>query len=394
VRVLHIVPGISPSHGGPLNVPGLVRALRRHGVDAELRATDADPNGRLDVRVGERVVRDDVPVVFEHAWPIAGRWAYAPRLAARLRTETPTADVVHIHWLYNYPCIAAARAAMDAGVPFVVQPRGSLDPHLMTRHRLPKQLYLKTIASPLLTRAAAVVFTADDERDMAVYDRTVPEWVVPNGSDFAEFERLPPRGTFRAAYPALGHHPYLYFLGRLAHQKGLDLLVPAFAQIATEFPDLHLVLGGPDHQGYETVIRGLTRQLGIEHRVLFTGFLDTQRKLAGFADADLFVLPSYAENFGGVIIEALACGLPVVISNQVNIHRELSAAHLATVVECSVESVAAGIRTALKDTEGRAKVAAHAPAAVRRRYALDAIVPDLIAKYRGLASAKPGTVPA
>jgi glycosyltransferase involved in cell wall biosynthesis len=264
----------------------------------------------------------------------------------------------------------------------------------MRRHRIPKQLYLNTMASPLLTHAAAVVFTAEDERDTAVYERKAPEWVVPNGSDFTAFDRLPRRGTFRAAYSALANHPYVFFLGRIAHQKGLDLLLPAFARVATDFPDLHLVLAGPDHRGYEALVRRLTRDLGLEHRVLFTGLLDTPRKLAALVDAELFVLPSYAENFGGVIIEALACGLPVVISNRVNIHRDLCAAQLATVVECSVESVTAGIRTALTDTAGRARIAAHAPGAVRERYALDSIVPDLIAKYRTLAAAKRGTVPA
>ena len=327
------------------------------------------------------VVRDGVPQVFHHVWPIASRFGFAPSLVTTLKRTISSYDLVHIHWLYNFACVAAAHAAVAARVPFVVQPRASLDPHMRRKNDVVKRVYLSTIGRPLLTRAAAVVFTAEDERERASYSPRRPEWVIPNGLDLAAYERLPPRGTFRAAFPALDG-PFLLFLGRTSRQKGLDILLPAFHRLLQTRPDLRLVLAGPDHEGYAAEVRSLARALGVADRVLFPGLITGDLKLAAFVDADLFVLPSYAENFGGVIIEALACGLPVVISDQVNIHRELSIAGAATVVTCSTAAVAAGIDSALADADNRGRISVLGPSLVRERYGWDAIVPTLIGHYR------------
>jgi glycosyltransferase involved in cell wall biosynthesis len=307
----------------------------------------------------------------------------APGMFGDIRRTIADYDLLHIHWLYNFSCGAAAWAAVAANVPFVVQPHGSLDPFIVRRNRLVKRAYLATLGRPLLTRASAIVFTAEQERVLASYGPKRAEWIVPNGVDLALYELLPPRGTFRAAFPRIDG-PFLLFLGRLSRQKGLDLLLGAFARIARARSDLWLVLVGPDHEGYEAHVRAMVRQLDLEHRVLFTGMLTGERKLAAFVDADLFVLPSYFENFGTVTIEALACGLPVVISDQVNIHRELSRVGVATVVSCSTESVTAGIESALADVDGRRRMATLGPAVARQHYSWDVIVPKLIERYRGI----------
>jgi glycosyltransferase involved in cell wall biosynthesis len=385
VRVLHVVSGISPKYGGPSNIPGLLRGLIRHGVDTTLVTTDNDPDGRLEVPLNVPVVRDGVPHVFHHVWPLASRYGFAPSLITTLRSTVASYDLVHIHWLYDFACAAAAWAAVEGGVPFVVQPRASLDPHMRKKNDLLKRGYLATVGRPLLTRAAAVVFTAEDERALASYGPRRTEWVIPNGLDLSAYERLPPPGTFRAAFPAL-NGPFLLFLGRLSPQKGLDLLLPAFQYLLRARPELRLVLAGPDYKGYERQVRSLAQELGVAERVLFPGLITGDLKLAAFVDADLFVLPSYAENFGGVIIEALACGLPVVISDQVNIHRDLSNAGAATVVKCSIDSVAAGIASALADADNRTRIAVAGPAVVRARYGWDSIVPALIARYTEVIS--------
>lgn len=380
MRILHVVPGISPKYGGPTNIPGLLRGLIRQGVETTLVTTDNDPDGRLDVPLNVPVVRDGVSCIFHHVWPIVSRFGFAPSLFLTLKRTIRDYDLVHIHWLYNFACVAAAREAVAAGIPFVVQPRASLDPHMRRKNDLVKRAYLATIGRPLLTRAAAIVFTAEDERALASYRRRRPEWVIPNGLDLTGYDRLPPRGTFRTAFPTVAG-PFLLFLGRLSHQKGLDLLLPAFERLSRARPELQLVLAGPDHEGYQQQVRTMAHQLGVANRVVFPGLIGGDLKLAAFVDADLFVLPSYAENFGGVIIEALACGLPVVISDQVNIHRELANAGAATVVTCSVDGVAAGIESALADTDGRRRIAVLGPTLVRERYGWDAIVPRLIAHY-------------
>jgi glycosyltransferase involved in cell wall biosynthesis len=243
-----------------------------------------------------------------------------------------------------------------------------------------------TVGRPLLRRAASVVFDTEEEQRLASYEPRRPEWIMPAGIDAAPFEALPPRDAFRAAVPSVDG-PYLLFVGRVSRQKGLDLLIPAFARIAVERPELRLVIAGPDWEGQGAPLRALARDLGLERRVLFTGMLSHELKLAAYSGAELFVLPSYAENFGAVVTEALLCGLPVVISDQVNIHAELAAARLATIVECTVDSVAAGMAAALRDNPAvRPRIAVEGPAFVRSRYTWDAIVPGLVRNYRDVVA--------
>ena len=381
MRVLQVVPRIAPQSGGPsIALPGLARCLTNHGVDTTLLTTTAGSNGRSDVSLGQPVVRDGIRYVFHHVLAIGGRYGLAPAMWTTLRRTIATYDIVHIHWLYDFSSIAAARAAIAAGVPFVVQLNGSLDPHLRRKNQLVKRLYMATVGRPLLTRAAALVFTSEQERALASYGPRRPEWIVPVGLDASTFTQVPRPGTFRATFPAVDG-PFLLFVGRLSRQKGLDLLLGAFARLARERDHLRLVLAGPDPEGYGAHLKALAERLGVQQRTLFAGLLTHEMKLAALVDAELFVLPSYAENFGAVITEALACGLPVVVSDQVNIHRELAASGVATVVQCSVDSVASGIAAALDDTTSHQRIATLGPALVQAHYTWDAIVPALVAKY-------------
>lgn len=383
MRVLQILPHVSPESGGPGSLTAFARCLTRHGVDTTVLTTNAAPEGRLEVPLNRRVIRDGAAYIFHNVWPIGGRWNVAPSITSTLRRTIATYDVVHIHWLYDFACLAAARAAVAAGVPFVLQPHGSLDPHLRRKSRLVKTVYLATLGHSLLNKAAAIVFTSEQERQLASYGPRRPEWVVPAGLDGSLFEHLPPPGQFRAAFPAVDG-PFLLFVGRLSPQKGLDLLLAAHARIARERPNLWLVVAGPDYRGYASQVHAMAREHGIESRVLVTGMLPFELKLAAYVDAELFVLPSYAENFGLVITEALACGLPVVMSDQVNIHQEMAAAGAATVVECTVDSLTAGIESALADSGLRRRMATLGPALVRADYTWEALMPMLMNRYREL----------
>ena len=140
-----------------------------------------------------------------------------------------TYDLVHIHWLYNFSCIAAARAALASGVPYIIQPHGSLDPHFRKKNQLVKQVYMATVGWPLLRKAAAV-FDTPEEGQLASCAPRRPEWTLPTGLAPEDFDPLPSRGTFRTAFPAVTG-PFLLFVGRLSQQKGLDLLLAAFERL-------------------------------------------------------------------------------------------------------------------------------------------------------------------
>lgn len=382
MRVLQVVPNISQQTGGPsIALPGLARCLVDHGVDTTLMTTvasDADPGAPL----GEPVTGDRMTYVVHRTTALGGRYGLSPAMWRTLRRTVATYDIVHIHWLYGFSSIAAANAARAAGVPFVVQANGSLDPHLLRKNRLVKRTYLATIGRPLLASAAAVIFTSQQEQALASYAPRRQEWIVPVGLDDSTFTPLPARGTFRSAFPAVDG-PFLLFLGRLSRQKALDLLIRALATLTDDGRDIRLVLAGPDPDGYGAYLQTLCTRLGVQDRVLFAGLLTHDMKLAAYVDAELFVLPSYAENFGAVTTEALACGLPVVMSDQVNIHREMATAGVARVVQCSADSVASGIASALDDTAWRRRAATLGPLLVREHYTWNAIVPALVKRYSG-----------
>ena len=380
MRILHVIPGIAVTSGGPRNLIGLVSGLARNGVDTTLVTTTLGAATESDLRLQESGLGNAATCAVHKVWPIGGRYGLAPSMVQSLRRSIATFDLVHIHWLYNFACIAAARAAMSAGVPFVIQPHGSLDPHLRRKNRLIKAVYRATVGRPLLSKAAAVVFDTPEEAQLASYEPRRPEWMVPTGLIHEHFDPLPSRGTFRAAFPAITG-PFLLFVGRLSAQKGLDLLFGAFARLRRQRPDLWLVVAGPDFRGYEAEAKAMAAALGVADRVVFTGILSHQLKVSAFVDAELFVLPSYAENFGTVTMEALMCGLPAVVSDGVNTHRELESAGVATVVHRTVESVADGVASVLADPHLRGRMAVAGPAFVASRYTWDAIVPNVISAY-------------
>lgn len=381
MRVLQVVPGISPKFGGPsVANTSLARSLNAHGVDTTLITTDADPEAPLQVPLGLEHEKDGAKYIYEHARTTLGRWSWSPGMTKRLREITSAYDIVHIHWIFNHACFAAGSAARSAGVPYVVQPNGSLDPRLWRKNRHIKNIYVNTAGKALLQQASAIIFTSEAERDQAVVKPTGDSWIVPVGLDLATYTDLPAPGAFRRAFGIVD--PFLLFLGRLSPQKGLDLLVSAFAAVKQRHPALKLVIAGPDPDDRARSLRQLAKASGLEEDILFPGMLTHEQKLAAFIDAELFVLPSVSENFGAVATEALLCETPVLVSTGVNIHPEIAAAGAGIVVRRTVESIASGIENALSDPEKLAAMGAAGRRLVLNDYTWDAVVPTLIEHYQ------------
>lgn len=320
-----------------------------------------------DVPVDRAVVRDGVEVWhFKAKFP--GRWAFSPSLARALHDHVADFDVVHIHSLYLFPTVAAAFFARQAAIPYLVRPHGSLDPFLWRRGRVKKWPYEVLVERRNLNRAAAIHYTSQDEMEHAAHlkFRARPV-VVPLGIDSAAYDRLPPRGSFRRRFPELGDSPMVLFLGRMTPKKGLDLLVDAFGQLAERFRDLRLVIAGPD-DGMGRTIRGWLDAKGLLGRTTFTGMLIGDAKREVLADADVWVLPSYEENFGFAVLEALASGLPVVTTDRVGIWREIQEAEAGLIVPCDVHALSTAIARFLEDPALREEAGCRARELVRRRF--------------------------
>lgn len=259
-----------------------------------------------------------------------GTYQYAPQAVRWLRRHRADYDALIVHGLWQYHSFAVWRACARTTTPYYVFPHGMLDPWFRRQFplkHLKKALYWPWGDYRVLRDARAVLFTCEEERLLAPqsFSRYRANAVVV-GLGTAE----PPSANaslFLERFPQARDRRLLLFLGRLHPKKGCDLLLEAFARVLASDPSWLLVFAGPDDAGWQASLLQRTAELGITDRVLWTGMLRDQMKWSAFAAAEVFALPSHQENFGIAVAEALACGLPVLISRAVNIWREIEEEH-------------------------------------------------------------------
>jgi glycosyltransferase involved in cell wall biosynthesis len=363
MRILHVASTIDPAQGGPVSVlAGLAPAQVGAGLDVSLLA----PWGLGEsVALAAKLRAAGVNVTL--VGPAAGPLRRHPELAARVDAAVAGADVVHVHALWEEVQHRAAVTAYRQATPYIVTPHGMLDPWSLAQSRWKKKLYLAWRLRKNVRRAAAMHFTTRTEADLVAPLRLGPPALIETlGLDLSEFETLPPEGAFRSRYPAIGRRRIVLFLGRLHHKKGLELLIPAFGEAALS--DAVLVIAGPDSDGYRAKLEAQVAERRLRDGVLFTGMLHGAERVAAFADADLFVLPSYQENFGIAVVEALAAATPVLISDQVNIWQDIVAASVGGVVKTDATLLASELRRWMTDDSLRAGAAERARPFVWQRY--------------------------
>lgn len=381
MKILHVIGSLAPREGGPPKAcVEMARAVAARGHQVDIMTTDRDGAGRLDVPL-DRPVRDDGVTIryFPVGFPRA--WRTSRPLARALAAAIPDCDVVHVHSLYLHYDWVVGRVCRQAGVPYVVRPHGTLDPYIRRRHRLRKRVVEMLFQDRMLADAAAVHFTSAEEARLAApYTGGARAVVIPNGLDIADYRSLPPRGTFRARHPEIGGRRIVLFLGRLNFKKGLDVLLPAFAALAHDRDDVHLVIAGPDGGEASAVAAGIAAA-GLGERVTLPGMVLGEDKRALLGDADLFVLPSRSENFGIAVVEAMASGVPVVISERVNIWREIIDNGAGLAAPVAAAEVAAMMARILDDPGAPTRMGTAGRALVAARFQWSAIGPRLEALY-------------
>ena len=380
MRILHVVATYYPAvrYGGPIrSVHGLAAGLARRGHDVHVYTTNVDGDRDLDVPTDQPMALDGVSV---HYFPVPAlrRLYWAPSLERRLRESIAGFDVVHIHGVYLWPLLVAARAAARAGVPYVVAPRGQLIRDLIVRKsRWIKTAWIQLFERVTLAQAAAVHVTAETEgsalRELGLSARRIA--CIPNGVDYPEVHEPLEGGPY-------GNLPsqYVLFLSRINWKKGLDRLIQAWQLI----PHLPLVIAGNDDEGYQPRLEELARTLGIADRVLFIGAVSDEHKWALYERAQLFVLPSYSENFGNVVAEAMAMACPVVLTPEVGIAPLVRAAGAGVVTEGAPEKLAAAIAELLLDPDRRLEMGRRGAETARMQLSWNGIAETTEALYREL----------
>jgi glycosyltransferase involved in cell wall biosynthesis len=320
VRLLHLIPSVDPRGGGPIE--GVLRihdALVGLGHDSELLSLD-DPSSAC--------VRD-CPAPVHALGPARTSYGYTPRVVAWLREHATGYDAVIVNGLWQYTGFAAWRALRASPTPYFVYTHGMLDPWFKRRYplkHLKKWLYWPWGEYRVLRDAAAVIFTCEEERLLArrsFWLYRAREVVGSYGTSEPPSDAAGLTEAFLARFPALRGKRALLYLGRIHEKKGGDLLVDAFARVAGTEPDLHLVMAGPGEEALVRQLKHRADELGIANRITWTGMLQGDLKWGAFHAADVFCLPSHQENFGIAVVEALACGKPTLLSDKVNIWREI-----------------------------------------------------------------------
>jgi glycosyltransferase involved in cell wall biosynthesis len=279
-------------------------------------------------------------------------------------------------------------AALRADVPYIVTPHGALDPWLSQNSPVVKRVSNLVWQQAMLSKAAAIHFTTQEEADLAGDINATRHVVIPNGIDLSRFRRGRSGNSFRERYLAGYRGQMVLFFGRIAKKKGIDLLIRGFAQ-ATAHRNSLLVIAGPDDEGLRPSLAGLAETLGISSRVRFVGALYGEDQLDALAAAEVWALTSYTENFGNAVVEAMAAGCPVLVSTEVNIAGQLAAAGAGVVTSLSVAEIAGALSALLDDRERRATLTVRGRSFVER-FDWSVVAPELLSMFREIASAARG----
>lgn len=347
MKLLCVSPGYWPAfqYGGPTHsVHGMNKALVRKGVRVTVYTTN--------VGLGEKVPTDrevDIDGVKVFYFPFTGLlefvgstgWQFSWRLTKSLRKNLKKFDLIHICGIWNYTTVVAAYFCKQYDKQYIITPQGTLYPYTIGKKSWKKWLYYNLVVETYIKGASAIRYTSEDEAEkshtsMGLENTAV---VVPNGIDLSEYNCLHAKESLRSRYPILKDKKVILFMGRVHWVKGLDILSKAFGKFARKRKEVYLLIAGPDEEGYGKKVKKWLDEECVAGQVMFTGMLTGKDKLEAFAGSDLFVLPSYSENFGNAIIEAMACELPVIISNRVGIHKEIAEAKAGTVIGLDVEQL-------------------------------------------------------
>jgi glycosyltransferase involved in cell wall biosynthesis len=323
MKILQVIHSLDPQAGGTTEaLKQLSLELVRQGVGVDVLSLDPP---------GAPWLRDfPLPVTALGTGPKKrGGYGFTPRALPWLLEHGRDYDFIVVNGLWQYGGFAVWRATRRLGVPYAVFPHGMLDPWFKRFYplkHLKKWCYWPWGEYRVLRDAAAVLFTSEEER----LDARQSFWLYRCREEVSGFgiESPPEIGPelFLRNFPALVGRRLLLFLGRLHEKKGCDLLLRAFREVtsAMEKPP-HLIMAGPSDHAYAAAMRDLAAQLGLDDRhITWTGMITGDLKWSAFRAADFFVLPSHQENFGVSAVEALACRCPVLLSNKVNIAREVA----------------------------------------------------------------------
>lgn len=335
MRVLHIYNSVHPNMGGTIQVI-LLQAAQHAKLGNVVEIASLDPPdstwvSECPVVVYPLGIRSPLYHAVRRFIPWL-RYGYTPHFVPWLRAHLADYDVVIVNGFWNYSSFGASLALKNAKIPYLVYAHGMLDPWFAETYPIKhwvKKLFWRFAEGPLCKRADSVIFTSAEER-LRAYDWFLScgssnHKVVEQGVERMSRDLTRQSAAFRQTVGLRMEDRFLVFMGRIHPKKGCDLLVRAFAEVVNRYPEVKLIIAGPDQIGWTRKLQHIAAQKRISDRILWPGMLTGDMKWGALRGAEAMILPSHQENFGIVVAEAMACGTPVLLSDKVNIWREVVA---------------------------------------------------------------------
>jgi len=384
MKILQITPAFIPSEFGGIKIQSyyLSRQLVKRGHEVTVYTSNArDSRTNLD-RKGLYDI-DGIKVVYFNNY-LPNKWLplfFTPSMVRPLRDELQKYDIVHQHGIRTFQSIAAHYYCGKYDMPYVLSPHGSLPqiPNWVTF----KKIYDYVFGHKVLVEASRVIALTPAEAEQCRKAGIKESQIVQstNGIDIDEFEQLPERGAFRRKY-CIKEKSIVLFLGRIHKIKGLDILAAAFAELLRGRQDVRLVIVGQDY-GYLTQLKKNLRILNIEDKVTFTGFLSGRAKIQAYVDSDVYVVPSVYESFSTTALEALACGIPVIVTDRCGI-ADVIGGQAGLVVPYDKEQLQHALMHMLGNDRIRLQFGEKGKLLVREKFNWEKIAEQMERVYRGV----------
>jgi glycosyltransferase involved in cell wall biosynthesis len=387
MKVLHIIPSISPKLGAPTQVVlNLVRALRKEGIDVEIATTNDDDGLLLNLPLLECVEYQGLPVWF---FPRAARIkAFLPSLAFTqwLWQNIENYDILDNHYLFSYLPSCAAVFAQWQQVPYTVRIMGPLTPWALAQSKLKKQVYSYLIEKRNLNQAAVIYCTSVGEMEDAIaFGVKPPKVVLPLGVN-------PPRliadakSQLQYRYNVSEEVPIILFLSRLHYKKRPELLIQTLGELKKQKQNFHLLIAGSGQDTYVQSLHKMVASLNITNQTSFVGFVSGYEKDLLLQGSDLFVLPTYSENFGIALAEAMVSGLPIITTPGVQIAPEIDEAEAGIIVEGEIASLKSAIADLLKNPQLREQMGKNGRLFALQRYSWQTVAKQLVSTYQAIVN--------
>ena len=388
LKALVIIPALSPIYGGPSTCAiDLADALGRRGLKVDLVTTNAAGPHNLRVKFDQWLVESTYRLRYFRRW---GRFEVklSPGLMTWLFRHVTDYDIVHGMSVFNFPAYIYCEAFRWRHVPHIIHPQGMFEPWAMANKGWKKRIYFRWLKKPQLQRANVIhCLTRHEAQSIAALGVTTPKVIVPNGINFESMINGD-ANAFLLRYPELANKTRLLFLHRVDPKKGLDILAKSFARLRNRFPNTHLIISGPDPTGYWSTASRFFESAGCAAAVTYTGIVTGQDKADALAAADIFVAPSYSEGFSMSVLEAMAAGLPSVITTGCNFP-EAAEAKVALEVPIDPTAFAEALASLIEDLPAARAMGQRAREFIFQNYTWDQAARKTHEVYKAILNHQP-----